>query len=125
MYFECHGRRESKGSKHMWPKIISANLSKYLHDPEFKAVIEESAGRIDAREDYDTIELVADIKYYLRRKYHIDNEDEGPLNPNLKYVEDDENYKQRKKRYESEVSALDKVVQNLGLDTGEFNKVPL
>ncbi len=106
-------------------KIISANLSKYLHDPEFKAVIEESAGRIDAREDYDTIELVADIKYYLRRKYHIDNEDEGPLNPNLKYVEDDENYKQRKKRYESEVSALDKVVQNLGLDTGEFNKVPL
>lgn len=88
-------------------------------------MIEESAGRIDAREDYDTIELVADIKYYLRRKYHIDNEDEGPLNPNLKYVEDDENYKQRKKRYESEVSALDKVVQNLGLDTGEFNKVPL
>lgn len=106
-------------------KIISANLSKYLHDPEFKAVIKESAGRIDAREDYDTIELVADIKYYLRRKYHIDNEDEGPLNPNLKYVEDDENYKQRKKRYESEVSALDKVVQNLGLDTGDFNKVPL
>ncbi|KAF6008148.1 hypothetical protein HII12_004231 [Brettanomyces bruxellensis] len=97
MYFECHGRRESKGSKTHVAKIISANLSKYLHDPEFKAVIEESAGRIDAREDYDTIELVADIKYYLRRKYHIDNEDEGPLNPNLKYVEDDENYKQRKK----------------------------
>lgn len=98
-------------------KLISANLSKYLHDPEFRTVVEESAERIYYREDYDTIELIADIKYYLRKKYHIDNEDEGPLNPNLKRVEDDDNYRQREQRYNAETAALDSLVQNMGLTT--------
>ncbi|VEU23540.1 DEKNAAC104484 [Brettanomyces naardenensis] len=95
-------------------KIISENLPRYLSDPEFMDIVRESAERIQAREDYDTIELIADIKFYLRKKYFIDD-DEEVLDPTIKGEIEDENYSQRKYMYQQELDSLYMLVGKLGL----------
>lgn len=97
-------------------KIISTDLPRYIHDPGFKQLVLESAERIQLREDYDTIELIADIKYYLKKKYNID-EDEGTLNPTMIQTEDndDEFYLTQRQDYDKETKQLDELVESLGL----------
>ncbi|QPG77347.1 hypothetical protein FOA43_004758 [Brettanomyces nanus] len=94
--------------------IFSMDLPKYVSDPEFEKIVLESAERIQYREDYDTIELIADIKFYLRKKYSIDD-DEGTLDPDPKGDIEDENLLERDHLYREDLASLDNLVVKLGL----------
>lgn len=102
---------------------ISQELPRYLHDPSFKEIVKESAERIVSREEYDTIELIDDIKFYLREHYCVD-EDDATLNPDLDNTSD--RFKEEtaewmdtvmewRKEYEEVVVQLDALVESLGL----------
>lgn len=52
-------------------KYIAKHLDHYLHEAEFREIVEESAGRITNRQETDTIELIDDIRYYLSEAWGI------------------------------------------------------
>lgn len=58
-------------------RYIAYRLEAYIDDPEFAELVQESAGRITARQETDTIELVDDIRYYLSERFRLRFEDVG------------------------------------------------
>ena len=64
--------------------MIAYNLSEIfnleIERQKLSDLIKESAERIKERQDTDTIELVDDVRYYLTKKYAI-NEEIGSFDP--------------------------------------------
>ncbi|EXJ83804.1 hypothetical protein A1O1_07431 [Capronia coronata CBS 617.96] len=58
-------------------RYIAYRLEAYIDDPEFADLVKESAGRISARQETDSIELLDDIRYYLSERFRLRFEDSG------------------------------------------------
>lgn len=58
-------------------RYIAYRLEWYIDDPQFAEVVKESAGRISARQETDSIELVDDIRWYLSERFRLRFEDNG------------------------------------------------
>jgi len=52
-------------------RFIAYRLERYIDEPEFKSLVRESAARIKARQETDTVELVDDIRYYLSERFRL------------------------------------------------------
>ena len=58
-------------------RYLADRLEDYIDDPDFQELIKESAGRLQRREETDTIELLDDIRYYLSERFRLRFEDAG------------------------------------------------
>ncbi|KAF2017455.1 hypothetical protein BU24DRAFT_420505 [Aaosphaeria arxii CBS 175.79] len=58
-------------------RYIAHRLEKYIDEPEFSDIVTESAKRVQARQETDTVELVDDIRYYLSERFRLRFEDSG------------------------------------------------
>jgi ankyrin repeat/BTB/POZ domain-containing protein 1 len=58
-------------------RYIAYRLEAYIDDPEFAELIKESANRITARQETDSIEILDDIRYYLSERFRLRFEDPG------------------------------------------------
>ncbi|KAE8853767.1 hypothetical protein HRS9122_00759 [Pyrenophora teres f. teres] len=58
-------------------RYISYRLENYIDQPEFAELVQESANRVKARQETDTVELVDDIRYYLSERFRLRFEDSG------------------------------------------------
>ncbi|KIX10122.1 uncharacterized protein Z518_01203 [Rhinocladiella mackenziei CBS 650.93] len=58
-------------------RYIAYRLESYIDDPEFAGLVKESAYRISARQETDSIELLDDIRYYLSERFRLRFEDSG------------------------------------------------
>jgi ankyrin repeat/BTB/POZ domain-containing protein 1 len=113
-------------------KYIADRLELYLNDPELPELVAESADRIKARQETDTIEVVDDIRYYLglRFKQRIGEEDplfEGGLEDEEEEedkdaVDDKDGWFEKQEKLQGEL--LDRIDELLGRnDLGlEVNK---
>lgn len=110
-------------------KLMAYNLSLIFHDPKehgyLLSLIEESAERIKERQDTDTIELVDDIRYYISKKYTVNDEFEDfePMSAHFRendpnYVEPDDirAYKNSLILYERDIEMIDSLLNELELD---------
>lgn len=58
-------------------RYIAYRLEAYIDDPEFAELVKESANRISARQETDSIEILDDIRYYLSERFRLRFEDPG------------------------------------------------
>ncbi|EMC94689.1 hypothetical protein BAUCODRAFT_73681 [Baudoinia panamericana UAMH 10762] len=58
-------------------RYIAYRLERYIDEPQFKELVQESASRIKARQETDTVELIDDIRYYLSDRFRLRFEDTG------------------------------------------------
>jgi ankyrin repeat/BTB/POZ domain-containing protein 1 len=58
-------------------RYIAYRLEFYIDQPEFAELVHESAARVKARQETDTVELVDDIRYYLSERFRLRFEDSG------------------------------------------------
>jgi ankyrin repeat and BTB/POZ domain-containing protein 1 len=58
-------------------RYLANRLEDYIDEPEFEELIQESASRIQKREETDSIELLDDIRYYLSERFRLRFEDSG------------------------------------------------
>jgi len=58
-------------------RYIAYRLESYIDEPEFAELVKESASRISARQETDSIELLDDIRYYLSERFRLRFEDSG------------------------------------------------
>ncbi|EMD69260.1 hypothetical protein COCSADRAFT_130806 [Bipolaris sorokiniana ND90Pr] len=58
-------------------RYIAYRLEYYIDQPEFAELVQESAKRVKARQETDTVELVDDIRYYLSERFRLRFEDSG------------------------------------------------
>jgi ankyrin repeat and BTB/POZ domain-containing protein 1 len=58
-------------------RYIAYRLEAYIDEPEFAEIVKESASRITARQETDSIELLDDIRYYLSERFRLRFEDSG------------------------------------------------
>lgn len=58
-------------------RYIAYRLERYIDEPEFKELVRDSAARIRARQETDTVELIDDIRYYLQDRFRLRFEDAG------------------------------------------------
>lgn len=56
-------------------RYIAYRLESYIDDPDFAELVKESASRISARQETDSIELLDDIRYYLSERFRLRMED--------------------------------------------------
>lgn len=103
-------------------KMIAYNLSEIfnleIERQKLSDLIKESAERIKERQDTDTIELVDDVRYYLTKKYAI-NEEIGSFDPTFssdKNTDDINLYKTALLQYEKDVEIIDYLLDQLHLD---------
>ena len=107
-------------------KLIAHNLERISDDEversQFCSLIEESASRIQERQDTDTIELIDDIRYYIAKKYSVNDEftDFEPIaehfresDPTYVAAEDIQIYKNALSKYEREIDMIDALLDDL------------
>lgn len=58
-------------------RYLAYRLEDYIDDDDFAQLINESASRLQTREETDTIELLDDIRYYLSERFRLRFEDAG------------------------------------------------
>lgn len=58
-------------------RYIAYRLENYVDQPEFAELVQESANRVKARQETDTVELVDDIRYFLSERFRLRFEDSG------------------------------------------------
>jgi len=58
-------------------RYIAYRLENYIDQPEFAELVQESANRVKARQETDTVELVDDIRYYLSERFRLRFEESG------------------------------------------------
>lgn len=58
-------------------RYMAYRLEAYIDEPEFAEMVKESASRIGARQETDSIELLDDIRYYLSERFRLRFEDSG------------------------------------------------
>lgn len=64
--------------EHFGARYIAYRLERYLEEPEFKELVQESASRIQGRQETDTVELIDDIRWYLEHeRFRLRFEDAG------------------------------------------------
>lgn len=104
-------------------KMIAHNLQYIFKDEHEKqrlaSLIQDSAARIQERQDTDTIELVDDIRYYLTKKYAIsqDNETFDPLSFGRDWhSENIKLYQSAVVKYERDIEIVDTMLESLNLD---------
>lgn len=56
-------------------RYIAYRLESYIDDPDFAEIVKESAARISARQETDSIELLDDIRWYLSERFRLRFED--------------------------------------------------
>lgn len=109
-------------------KLLAYNLKKIYHDAENKSqlciLIEESAYQIKDRQDTDTIELIDEIRYYLGKKYAVNDEftDFEPIaeqfreyDPTYTASEDINIYKNAIFKYDRDIDLVDSILDELQL----------
>ncbi|CAN3366145.1 hypothetical protein DICA2_E32418 [Diutina catenulata] len=97
---------------------VVTKLNEHCRD-EVLSVISESAGRIKARQETDTIEVVDDIRYYLSRKYVVDDKayDEVAIGMLAgTQLEDTDLMKKATARYHHDLAIIDGWLDELGLE---------
>ncbi|KKA26428.1 hypothetical protein TD95_000117 [Thielaviopsis punctulata] len=52
-------------------RFFASRLEDYIDEPEFAAIIKESAGRVKNRQATDTIELLDDIRHYIEDRFRM------------------------------------------------------
>ena len=90
-------------------RYIADRLERYIDEPDFAELVKDSARRVQARQETDTIELVDDIRYYLSERFRLRFEDSGlddMMNEDLQ---------------EESANALIKAAEELTLDAGDSN----
>ncbi|PLB39003.1 ankyrin repeat and BTB/POZ domain protein [Aspergillus candidus] len=58
-------------------RYLAYRLEAHIDSPEFAELIEESASRIKARQETDSIELLDDIRFYLNERFRLRFDDAG------------------------------------------------
>lgn len=58
-------------------RYLADRLEDYIDESDFSELIQESASRLKARQETDTIELLDDIRYYLNERFRLRFEDAG------------------------------------------------
>nr|POE59008.1 btb/poz domain-containing protein 3 [Quercus suber] len=58
-------------------RYIAYRLERYIDESDFRELVQESANRIQGRQETDTVELVDDIRYYLSERFRLRFEDAG------------------------------------------------
>ncbi|OJD35313.1 btb poz domain-containing protein [Diplodia corticola] len=58
-------------------RYLAHRLERYIDDPDFADLVRESAARVHARQETDTVELIDDIRYYLSERFRLRFEDSG------------------------------------------------
>ncbi len=58
-------------------RYLAYRLERFIDEAEFKVLVQESAARIQGRQEIDTVELVDDIRYYLSERFRLRFEDAG------------------------------------------------
>ncbi|KAJ5484799.1 hypothetical protein N7539_004787 [Penicillium diatomitis] len=58
-------------------RFLAYRLEAHIDSPEFAQLIEESANRIQARQETDSIELLDDIRFYLNERFRKRFDDAG------------------------------------------------
>jgi ankyrin repeat and BTB/POZ domain-containing protein 1 len=58
-------------------RYIAYRLESFIDEPDFAEIVKESAGRISARQETDSIELLDDIRWYLSERFRLRFEDSG------------------------------------------------
>ncbi|OIW30926.1 hypothetical protein CONLIGDRAFT_574922 [Coniochaeta ligniaria NRRL 30616] len=58
-------------------RYLADRLEDYIDEADFSELIQESALRLKARQETDTIELLDDIRYYLNERFRLRFEDAG------------------------------------------------
>ncbi|KAK4195388.1 hypothetical protein QBC40DRAFT_352545 [Triangularia verruculosa] len=89
-------------------RYLASRLEDYIDEPEFHDLIEESALRLESREETDTIELLDDIRYYLGERFRLRFEGEG-----LEEMLDEEHFEQA---VDGEYQGLDLEGPDVGLE---------
>lgn len=106
-------------------RFIAHNLGSIYKDPEqtrqLCQLIRESSERIQKRQDTDTIELVDDIRYYLSKKYSVNDEfeDFAPINfvgEERVAAGDIRAFQTAVVRYERDIEMIDQLLDQLNLD---------
>ena len=77
-------RLEEFGARYM-----AFGLESFIDTPEFEEIVKESADRIRARQETDTIELLDDIRYYLSERFRLRFADAG-IEDMMEEEEDDQ-----------------------------------
>ncbi|KAL6710853.1 hypothetical protein ACN47E_007910 [Coniothyrium glycines] len=94
-------------------RYIAYRLEHYIEQPEFADLVQESASRVKARQETDTVELVDDIRYYLSERFRLRFEESG-----LDEMMDED---AAIKASAAEGALMDSM-QDLGLEDGAFEK---
>lgn len=94
-------------------KYIAKHIQELSSSKDLRNVILESSRRISSRDEMDTIELVADIRFYLLGKYDLEPDDLSLLDSDA----DDNEFLQSLGLldYKDDMIALNKIVTSLGL----------
>ncbi len=58
-------------------RFLAYRLEAHIDSPEFAELIQESAARIRARQETDSIELLDDIRFYLNERFRLRFDDAG------------------------------------------------
>ncbi|KAK7536243.1 uncharacterized protein J3D65DRAFT_627901 [Phyllosticta citribraziliensis] len=58
-------------------RYIAYRLERYIDQEEFAELVKESAARVKARQETDTVELIDDIRYYLSERFRLRFEESG------------------------------------------------
>ncbi|OQE17982.1 hypothetical protein PENSTE_c019G05330 [Penicillium steckii] len=58
-------------------RFLAYRLEAHIDSPEFAELIQESASRIQARQETDSIELLDDIRFYLNERFRLRFDDAG------------------------------------------------
>lgn len=58
-------------------RFLAYRLEVHIDTPEFAELIQESASRIQARQETDSIELLDDIRFYLNERFRLRFDDAG------------------------------------------------
>ena len=58
-------------------RFLAYRLEAHIDTPEFAELIQESAARIQARQETDSIELLDDIRFYLNERFRLRFDDAG------------------------------------------------
>ncbi|ABN67272.2 conserved membrane protein with BTB/POZ domain [Scheffersomyces stipitis CBS 6054] len=115
--------RSDKLEQHV-TKMIAYNLENIFKNDVQKellaTLVNESASRIQERQDTDTIELIDDIRYYLQKKYAVSDEYDD-LDPGLQFRDQDERddiriYKNAVANFNRDIEMIDHILDGLQLD---------
>ncbi|KAF2116923.1 hypothetical protein BDV96DRAFT_573092 [Lophiotrema nucula] len=58
-------------------RYIAYRLERFIDDPNFADIVKESAMKVKARQETDTVELIDDIRFYLSERFRLRFEDSG------------------------------------------------